>query len=69
LLWPWVASLGLIALRPFLRPEQFYSKAVFVLPLRTAAPFPFVVLGLLAIALRAMLQRQAELVSAPAPPQ
>ncbi|MGB7822643.1 MAG: hypothetical protein WBL22_10675, partial [Candidatus Sulfotelmatobacter sp.] len=69
LLWPWVASLGLIALRPFLRPEQFYSKAVFVLPLRTAAPFPFVVLGLLAIALRATLQRQAELVSAPAPPQ
>jgi hypothetical protein len=70
LLWPWVASLGLITLHPFLSPELFNSKAVFVLPLRTAAPFPFVVLGLLTMALRAMFQRQqAELVSTSSPRQ
>jgi hypothetical protein len=67
LLWPWVASLGLIALRPFLSPELFNSKAVFVLPLRTAAAFPFVVLGLLALAFRATLRRQGELVSGSLP--
>ncbi len=54
LLWPWVAALGLIVVRPFLSPEQFYSEGVFLLPLRTAAGFPFVVLGLLALALRRM---------------
>ena len=64
LLWPWVASLGLIAIRPLLSAELFESKAVFVLPLRTAAPFPFIVLGLLAMAWRAALRRQAELTSA-----
>ena len=63
LLWPWVAALGMITLRPFLSPELFNSKAVFVLPLRTAAPFPFVVLGLLAMAFRATLGRQGESVS------
>ena len=52
LLWPWIAALGLITLRPVLSHHEFYSKAVFVLPLRTAAPFPFVVLGLLALAAR-----------------
>jgi Glycosyltransferase family 87 len=52
LLWPWLAAVGLVVLRPFLRPELFYSKALFALPLRTAAAFPFVVLGLLALALR-----------------
>jgi len=64
LLWPWVASLGLIALRPLLRAEFFDSKAVFVLPLRTAAAFPFIVLGLLAMAWRGVLRRQPELASA-----
>lgn len=67
LLWPWVASVSLIALRPLLSPELFDSKAVFVLPLRTAAPFPFVVLGLLAMAWRAMSRRKAELTSASVP--
>jgi len=52
LLWPWVAAISLIALRPLLTHQQFYSKAIFALPLRTAAAFPFVVLGLLALALR-----------------
>ncbi len=58
LLWPWVAAMGLIVFHPFLGPELFNSKAVFVLPLRTAAPFPFVVLGLLAMAFREMGRRQ-----------
>ncbi|MGA8273111.1 MAG: glycosyltransferase family 87 protein [Candidatus Sulfotelmatobacter sp.] len=67
LLWPWAAAFGLLAVRPFLSPEQFYSQVVFALPLRTTAAFPFVVLGVLATALRAML-RQAKLTSAlPAP--
>jgi len=53
LLWPWLSSLALIVLRPLLRPEVFSSKAVLLLPLRTAAAFPFVVLGLLVLAMRA----------------
>jgi hypothetical protein len=57
LLWPWLAALGLIAFRPFVSEQQFYSKAVFALPLRTAAAFPFVILGLLSLAMRRKLQR------------
>ncbi len=56
LLWPYFAAFGLIALRPFLSPELFASKAIFVLPLRTAAGFPFVVLGLLTIAMRGTMR-------------
>ena len=52
ILWPWLASCSLIVLRPLISAQQFHSKAVFALPLRTAAAFPFVVLGALAIALR-----------------
>jgi len=52
LLWPWLAAFGLIVLRPLLSDRLFYSKAIFALPLRTAAVFPFVVLGLLAVAIR-----------------
>ncbi len=52
-LWPWLSATVLIGLHPFLRGELFYSKALFVLPLRTAASFPFVVLGLLVLAFRA----------------
>ena len=51
-LWPWIAAFSLIVLRPLLTQQQFSSKAVFALPLRTAATFPFVVLGALALALR-----------------
>jgi hypothetical protein len=51
-LWPWVTAFILIVLRPFLSSDVFYSKAVFALPLRTTAAFPFVVLGLLTLALR-----------------
>ena len=52
LLWPWIAALSLITLRPLLTDQQFYSKAVLALPLRTAAALPFVVLGMLALAMR-----------------
>lgn len=68
LLWPWLAAVGLVVLRPFLRPELFYSKALFALPLRTAAPFPFVVLGLLVVAIRAKAHQPPELLPAPFPP-
>ncbi len=52
LLWPFLAAFGLIALRPVLAGHVFYSKAVFALPLRTAAVFPFVLLGVLGLSLR-----------------
>ena len=68
LLWPWLAAAGLIVLRPFLRPEVFYSKALFVLPLRTAASFPFVVLALLVMAIRAKPPQPTESLTASFPP-
>ena len=63
LLWPWFASFGLILLRPLLTQEQFYSKAIFALPLRTAAVFPFMVLGMLLLVGRS---RQSLVEAAPA---
>jgi hypothetical protein len=56
-IWPWLASFALIVLRPLLSPNVFNSKAIFVLPLRTAASFPFVVLALLALAARESSRR------------
>lgn len=50
LLWPWFAASLLVVLHRVLSAEQFYSKAIFALPLRTAAAFPFVILGLLGLA-------------------
>lgn len=47
LFWPWLAAVAVIAVKPF-----FDSKAVFLLPVRTAAAFPFALLGVLALALR-----------------
>jgi hypothetical protein len=61
LVWPWVAALGLIALRPLLTDQQFYSKAVFALPLRTAAVFPFVLLAVLALGLRSRCVTDSDL--------
>jgi hypothetical protein len=52
LLWPWLASLSVILLRRLLTHEQVYSTAILSLPIRTAAALPFVVLGLLALAMR-----------------
>jgi hypothetical protein len=51
-LWPWVSAFGLLLLRPWLGQQEFYSRAIFSLPLRTAAAFPFVILGVLALSLR-----------------
>jgi hypothetical protein len=50
LFWPWAAACALIALRPLLSVQFFYSTAVFPLPIRTAASLPFAVLALLAYA-------------------
>ncbi len=47
LFWPWVAAFALLLMRAF-APTIFYSPAVFVLPIRTAASLPFAVLALLA---------------------
>jgi len=52
LVWPYLAACVLLAARPLLTADVFYSKAVFALPLRTAAVFPFVVLGLLMLVWR-----------------
>ncbi len=52
LLWPWFASIAMIVLRPLLTHRQFYSRAVFLLPLCMAYGFPFVVLGPIVVALR-----------------
>lgn len=53
LLWPWFASMLVIAMRPFLSHQMFYSRAVFYLPIYLAVVFPFLVLASLALALRA----------------
>jgi hypothetical protein len=52
LLWPLLASCALIAARPLLTPQVFYSKPIFSLPLCLALGFPFVVLAALALAMR-----------------
>ncbi len=52
LVWPWITAPGVLLVRPLLSDEQFYSKPVFGLPLRTVAVFPFVLLGLLALGRR-----------------
>jgi hypothetical protein len=67
LLWPWFAALGLAVLRPLLSPDFLYSKAVFILPIRTASTFPFMVVILLALALRKQWRGSEELVSFSAP--
>jgi hypothetical protein len=50
--WPYAAAFALIALRPLLTTQQFFSTVIFSLPIRTAASFPFAVLALLTYALR-----------------
>ncbi len=55
LFWPWAAAFVLIVVRPWLPSEVFESSAVFSLPIRTAASFPFAVLALLTYALRIIL--------------
>jgi len=62
--WPWFASFCLILLRPVFTDQQFYSKAIFALPLRTAAVFPFIVLGLLLLVGRSKTSLSGELPAA-----
>jgi hypothetical protein len=52
LLWPWLAATGLLAIRPLLTQQEFYSKSIIILPLPAAA-FPFVLLAVLALGLGA----------------
>jgi len=54
LFWPYASAFALIAIRPLLTTQQFFSNALFPLPIRTAASFPFAVLAL-TYALRARL--------------
>ena len=52
LFWPWISSFCLLLIRP-LAPVVFHSAKVFLLPIRTAASLPFVVLALLFLMWRA----------------
>lgn len=52
LLWPWLAAIILIVARPLLSEQAFYSRAVFALPVRTAAAFPFALLGAITLGYR-----------------
>jgi hypothetical protein len=58
--WPWIAAFGLVVARPWLAPQQFYSNAIFALPIRTAASFPFLVLILLAFSIRVSAMPEPE---------
>jgi len=60
-----LAAVGLIVLRPFLRSEVFYSKALFVLPLPHRGILPFAVLALLVLSLRMRQKIQADPLSFP----
>ena len=55
LFWPWIASLALVAVHPWITPAHFESNAVFTLPIRTVASLPFAVLALLGCATRVNL--------------
>jgi Glycosyltransferase family 87 len=46
-LWPWMAALALVLVRPFVAQAIFDSPALLSLPIRTAASLPFAVLLLL----------------------
>jgi hypothetical protein len=61
LLWQWAAAMAIIAIRPLISSERFYSVGVFVLPIRLAEPFPFVLLALLAVVMRSVLGGDLEL--------
>jgi hypothetical protein len=60
LFWQWIASLAILAVRPLISAERFYSVAVFALPIRLAGSFPFVLLALLAMEMRQTLRAQSQ---------
>jgi hypothetical protein len=60
LFWPWVASLALVLIRPFLTPQHFFATEIFALPIRTAASLLFAVLALLVSAARINLEQVQE---------
>ena len=59
LLWPWVAALGLVVVRPLMDSSTFHSAAVLALPIRTAASLPFAVIALLGYLKRAELKSRS----------
>jgi hypothetical protein len=59
LFWPYASAFALIALRPLLTTQQFFSPVFFSLPIRTAAPFPFAVLALLVYAQRVRIGKES----------
>jgi hypothetical protein len=61
LFWQWAAALVLIASRPLILPERFYSTRVFALPIRMAGPFPFILLALLAVVMRRVVRGSLKL--------
>jgi hypothetical protein len=52
LFWPWIAAFALATMRLFVSSSAFDSPVVFSLPIRAAAPLPFVVAALLVWMLR-----------------
>jgi hypothetical protein len=58
LLWQWILAPAVIAMRPILVSQLFYS-AVLTLPIRTAASTPFGVLALLGLMMRQVMQKRS----------
>ena len=61
LFWPWAAAFALIAIRPWLSADHFFSNGLLALPIRTAAALPFAVLMLLFYFRRASANLKREL--------
>jgi hypothetical protein len=58
--WQWIAALAIIAIRPLISSQRFYSAEIFALPIRMAEPFPFVLLILLAVVMRSVLRTELQ---------
>jgi hypothetical protein len=58
LFWQWIAVVPLLAIKPFLSPEKFFSNSVLLLPLRTAASVPLAVSAVLGFLMAHALRGQ-----------
>jgi hypothetical protein len=58
LFWQWIAVFPLLAIKPFLSPETFFSNPVLLLPLRTAASVPLAVSAVLGYLMAHVLRGQ-----------
>jgi hypothetical protein len=61
LFWQWIAALALIAVRPLISHDRFYSVPVFALPIRLVGIFPFALLALLGVMMRHTFRGSLEL--------